>query len=232
MKISTLKFAIVAAIVASAGPANAALTNGLTLDMTRAPTGGIVQPASGSYFSMLALDTTLNGVPDTTVYIPIASFNGIRLGTTQTASGSHSGAVNGTENPDIDDPWGFFGNTGMHQTTSNSNVLSASGNTATVDFSGWNVTWNGIAGIPMGSGAWGGNADGVADITCAVDCSYGDTYTLDYTATVPLGDPSNFGGVSYGLHLEGSVVPVPAAVWLFGSGLLGLVGVARRRKAA
>jgi hypothetical protein len=26
------------------------------------------------------------------------------------------------------------------------------------------------------------------------------------------------------------VVPVPAAVWLFGSGLLGLVGVARRKK--
>ena len=29
-----------------------------------------------------------------------------------------------------------------------------------------------------------------------------------------------------------SAVPVPAAVWLFGSGLLGLLGVARRRKAA
>jgi len=28
-----------------------------------------------------------------------------------------------------------------------------------------------------------------------------------------------------------STVPVPAAVWLFGSGLLGLVGVARRKKA-
>jgi len=29
-----------------------------------------------------------------------------------------------------------------------------------------------------------------------------------------------------------SPVPVPAAVWLFGSGLLGLIGIARRKKAA
>ena len=28
-----------------------------------------------------------------------------------------------------------------------------------------------------------------------------------------------------------SPVPVPAAVWFFGSGLIGLVGVARRKKA-
>ena len=27
-----------------------------------------------------------------------------------------------------------------------------------------------------------------------------------------------------------SSVPVPAAIWLFGSGLLGLIGVARRKK--
>ena len=31
---------------------------------------------------------------------------------------------------------------------------------------------------------------------------------------------------------KATVVPVPAAVWLFGSGLLGLIGIARRKKAA
>lgn len=32
--------------------------------------------------------------------------------------------------------------------------------------------------------------------------------------------------------LSATVVPVPAAVWLFGSGLLGLIGMGRRKKAA
>lgn len=31
-------------------------------------------------------------------------------------------------------------------------------------------------------------------------------------------------------NVEAAVVPVPAAAWLFGSGLLGLIGIARRRK--
>ena len=39
-----------------------------------------------------------------------------------------------------------------------------------------------------------------------------------------------FPGFSANFDLQ--PVPVPAAVWLFGSGLLGLVGVARRRKTA
>jgi len=34
---------------------------------------------------------------------------------------------------------------------------------------------------------------------------------------------------SGGIAKIGAVVPVPAAVWLFGSGLLGLVGIARRK---
>jgi hypothetical protein len=34
------------------------------------------------------------------------------------------------------------------------------------------------------------------------------------------------------LSVDIKVVPIPPAVWLFGSGLLGLVGIARRRKTA
>jgi hypothetical protein len=34
------------------------------------------------------------------------------------------------------------------------------------------------------------------------------------------------------LRLEMSVVPVPAAIWLFGTALIGFVGMSRRRKVA
>jgi len=33
------------------------------------------------------------------------------------------------------------------------------------------------------------------------------------------------------MDVQVQVVPLPAAVWLFGSGLLGLVGIASRKKA-
>ena len=60
--------------------------------------------------------------------------------------------------------------------------------------------------------------------------SSGDTFTGDaawiwaYTFNIDAGDSVS---ISKALVLE--TVPVPTAAWLFGSGLLGLVGVARRR---
>ncbi len=181
--------------------------------------GSILNIAAGSMFELTYPVVT----------VPIVNNNGIILGATQPASGSHSGPPDGTETPGIDKPWPHFGNTGLHYTVGPTNVLSASGNTANVDFSGWTVTWNGII-TPLGGGAWGTNANGVANVTCGVDCGNGDTYSLYYTATVSNGDPWN--NVPYRLTLKGTVtaVPVPAALWLLGSGLLGLVGVARVKR--
>ena len=55
---------------------------------------------------------------------------------------------------------------------------------------------------------------------------YGPDHSLDYDRYRSTGS----GSVGNYLVRE-TVVPIPAAVWLFGSGLIGLIGVARRKKA-
>ena len=54
-----------------------------------------------------------------------------------------------------------------------------------------------------------------------------DTYLIVFDDLSVPGRPRT--GVTLAVDL--APIPVPAAVWLFGSGLLGLVGVARRRRA-
>jgi len=60
--------------------------------------------------------------------------------------------------------------------------------------------------------------------------------TSNLTLTNSVGNPWAYDGspITPLSFVSGSVtvVPIPAAVWLFGSGLLGLVGVARRKKTA
>lgn len=41
----------------------------------------------------------------------------------------------------------------------------------------------------------------------------------------------SFGYISAGIATPSAVVPLPAAIWLFGSALVGLIGVGRRKKA-
>jgi len=177
----------------------------------------------GSYFLM----NQGNGNADKTA---ISMFAPLHIGGTQTSSGQHTGTVTGNESPSIDNAWNFFFNTGMHSLSSAISVISDGGSTKTLDFSGWGVNWGnfgpgGPAGgtIPMG---------GTATIVCSSSsCSDSSTYVLDMNVHVPVA----FASVPYSLHLEGHVnggpvIPVPAAVWLFGSGLVGLAGVARRKK--
>ena len=53
----------------------------------------------------------------------------------------------------------------------------------------------------------------------------------DHKIEIQLGSLNWSGGQYLDVYLQTSAVPVPAAVWLFGSGLVGLLGLSRRRKA-
>lgn len=156
--------------------------------------------------------------------MPVLQNEGLFIGTVQSASGSHNGPVDGSENPGIDNPWSLFRSTGMHYASTPTNILSDDGaGNVTLDFSGWGITWNGVPATSLGGGTQDcgtandgicvnslgndiasvfDNGKGIATVTCAVDCAEGDTYTLDYTAIVPRADASLFGGVLYALHLK------------------------------
>ncbi|GEM_PF-1217798 len=192
----------------------AALPTGATLDFTLGSaqvvscTYGTTPPCNkaayeitdivGSYFSM-----DQNGIPgaqpsEKTV---IESNNGLVIGSTQMASGSHSGAPDGSESPNIDKPWNFFSNTGMHQTTANTTIASETGNTVTLNLP-WSVTWNGIPDIPL-------TETGTPTISCDTStCSDGSSYSLDAAYHVA---GAGFTTVSYSLHLEGGIT-LPGAV--------------------
>ena len=78
---------------------------------------------------------------------------------------------------------------------------------------------SGIGGIPMWDGPFASN-NANFDITLLTMTNPDAGYTIAPNC-------------SFGIDCSGGgtpEVPVPAAVWLFGSGLLGLVGVARRKK--
>jgi hypothetical protein len=58
------------------------------------------------------------------------------------------------------------------------------------------------------------------------------TYTWTAVLAVPEGGKSKVYQLPFTVTLTAPEVPVPAAAWLFGSGLLGLAGTARRRRSA
>jgi hypothetical protein len=151
------------------------------------------------------------------------------------------------------DSWGTNGSTGTNYFNSAlggvvpTQGASLGGNLYEFSMSAWDHAWSSTSSFNMGTGSWNvTNAGqvGMADINGATagsgvygngkgifnwDGNYGSTYTLDYTATVPVGALT---GIQYAWHLTGTVrAPVPEAS-TYGMMLagLGLVGFAVRRR--
>jgi hypothetical protein len=90
------------------------------------------------------------------------------------------------------------------------------------DDSSLNATiWNTAIGSESGNFA----GIGTLSTTQVADLLAGNLYVNIHSTNYASGE-------LYGQILEAQVVPVPAAIWLFGSGLLGLVGLARRKNKA
>ena len=87
-------------------------------------------------------------------------------------------------------------------------------------------------------GVWGdtGSLYGSWDYTNGssnVNTAQGPFESINTNANIrPFSSDEGYAGVDPHIQLiTTSTVPIPAAVWLFGSGLLGLIGIARRKKA-
>ncbi|TNF98217.1 MAG: hypothetical protein EP297_08665 [Gammaproteobacteria bacterium] len=139
------------------------------------------------------------------------ALNGIIIGTAQPTV------------PDLGQEWtsdnvGVIGN---HRTTTAISVIDGS----TLDFSGWVMT--------VGTDDYAfGATNGLATYTFD-----GTSFTLSYSWDANIDN----GGIAlgplavttYNLFLAGTVsqVPLPPAMWLFGSGLLGLISLSRHKNA-
>ena len=213
-----------AVLLASAGSAQAALLADGTILTIDAGNGGGTGPCTvGSCFSMEIFTGTF-------AWADVASGTdgGFVVGGNQ-ASGGQELVPPGETTPDsgeLSAAWSFFKSWGTFFADNSLNTFSDTSNDGMTALTDFNVAWNGGV-IPMGAGT-------VNDYTITLDENGNGTWSIDYSQIVCCG---NFTGVPFRMFLTGSVIapsaiPVPAAVWLFGSGLIGLAGVARRRKAA
>ena len=243
MRNSLITAALFAAIGSSASleAMAAALNNGDVLTIT---TGSPIEDGNGDYIgfsgSWYGVDTSGNSSISNYEKIVLAQgTTGLVIGMTSTPGAFHSGSPTPSDSNAVTAPDVFLGETGSWYFD-----IAPTGSTESgLNMSGWDWAWNGTYSTNLGGLAW--QPTNCAALGCSGyifqngvgrlqwDGVYGHAYTLDTTSTVPNGDPSGFGKVKFYTHLEGTVtaVPEPAPVWLFGSALLVMLGIAKRRQA-
>lgn len=189
-------------------------------------TAGSANAASISY----DMDVS-NTMPDGFNYLTVT----ISDSTTTTGDIDFSVVVNSDEFPFASTASNF----GMDMFTFNydSSLKVKTDNIVSIDPSSWNIKADKSGGGGFGKFdfrlAGPGNRTEVLSFSISgVDGDSLSSYAIGYDGTGEAYFAAHVGG--YGATGDDSaffatVVPVPAAVWLFGSGLLGLAGVARRR---
>lgn len=195
------------------------ITSGVPADYDS--NGNPVGVASGSWFGV---DTNGNGALSEVErrVIGPGSLGGLMVGAIQAPG-------------EIDEEGSFFGQSGWLYT-----VSAPTSGDGTLNLSGLSWSWNGVdwnfggaAWTPSNTADFGAPSSGYANGIAQFSWSgvYGDSYSLWFATTEPVGSSTGCGGCQFFWHLEGTVqaapqvlAPVPAAAWLFGSGLLGLLG--------
>lgn len=117
------------------------------------------------------------------------------------------------------------------RTGASSALAGANGFTWSSTSGSSNVQANDILGLWIGTGKVDyGSIPGTSAAWCSNDGCLTDPSTdLEAGDTVLLNGPTSPGERLYSANVNVNYVPLPAAAWLFGSALLGLVAVARRR---
>jgi hypothetical protein len=156
-------------------------------------------------------------------------------------------ALDGSGNGSI--TWDQFLNFSATNSVSNWGVTNLTDGGVT--FTNWEIVDFGIKAFPDYSNAWDYSDGGGENLIIA---GFGITWPVPASSGAPsvsgIGNYCNSTGEyfpescpedavtvsTYGIspdyaELDIQAVPIPAAVWLFGSGLIGLIGLARRKKA-
>lgn len=210
----TLLAAAILVAAGAAGAANAAPVSTTAVFNMYAQKGLDQNPGNQNMVGPINVDTTVTGfidtaagtwgVQSTTAFFGLiwTASGGTLLSTPGTYALSTATAAVGPAAPDV----AGTADSSMHFTVGAGQVAGI------IDFA-WGTT-TGIRVINV----WNVSA-----------CGLNTCYT---TAAVPGMENGPFPGYNAQFNLTAAPVPVPAAVWLFGSGLLGLVGIARRKKKA
>ena len=189
------------------------------------PLFGSIQVSGDTIFALPTTfsATALNNATTTTSAmgsIQIVAKDGYSFSGITVAEGGFYNVSNGASSVDVDaslrlfdwnDPLPAIG------TEEFTNLTSSS------DFSlknGISHNWSALGSFDMTTSTW----QGVDHVGLSLTNLLTATSVDGGTAYI---DKNSIGGVGFTFE---TIVPVPAAAWLFGSGLLGLVGFARRKK--